>query len=225
MSVPPHVLTVQHADPMKERTASVDAPAGTPVTFHGCIDDCCPPADLHVAGAAGQVVAREGSWSLTNLSSVVTVTVWCLDDPQNASRVPPGISVSPPFDLAGVTGAAGHVLTVFGPNLVPVPKRHCVAETPVAWGLDPTSRRHAVMIELVRRRLAGDLAAPAPTDREIGGKLGMSPRTVQEHLRGLTEALRIAAPLDRRPGWAREALVRFAITHTYIPRRGDSTPW
>lgn len=226
MPPPTTVLTLRPAGPPPhDGRASVEAPAGILLTFHGCARACCPPPDLRVAGAAGQVVADADGWDLTNLSADLTLTVWCLDDPSNATRVLPGMSVSPPFDLAGVTGAAGHVLTVFGPHPAPARHRRCVADVPVAWGLEPTSRRHAVMVELVRRRLSGDLTTPPPTAREIGVALGMSHRTVQEHLRTLVDMLGIDAPPTRRPGWARDALVTFALTHTYRPRRGTTTPW
>lgn len=95
----------------------------------------------------------------------------------------------------------------------------------MTWGLEPTSRRHAVMVELVRRRLSGDLTTPPPTAREIGAALGMSHRTVQEHLRTLVRVLGICAPPSPRPGWAREALITFALTHTYVPRDGGAAPW
>lgn len=226
MSPPTTALTLRPVEPApRDGHASVEAPAGTPLTFHGCAGTCCPPPDLRVAGVAGQVVARAGAWDLTNLSTDLDLTVWCLDDPSNATRVLPGMSVSPPFDLAGVTGAAGHVLTVFGPHPAPARHRRCVADVPVAWGLEPTSRRHAVMVELVRCRLSGDLTTPPPTAREIGVVLGMSHRTVQEHIRALVDVLGISAPSVPRPGWARDALTTFALTHTYLPRRGITTPW
>lgn len=124
MPPPTTVLTLRHAGAVPpDGRVSVEAPAGRPLTFHGCARTCCPPPDLRVAGAAGQVVAHADAWHLTNLSAGLSLTVWCLDDPSNATRVPPGMSVSPPYDLAGVTGAAGDVLTVFGPH----PVRHGTA--------------------------------------------------------------------------------------------------
>lgn len=199
------------------RQRSINAPQGRPVTFHGCVAACCPTPSLAVVGAAGRIVALDGTWHLTNLSLDVTLRVWRLDDPRDGTHVPPGISVSPPFDLAGITGASGHVLTVFGPQQTPTTTACCVGASPVAWGLDPQSRRHDVMIALVTAAMQGDTASPVPTARTIGAELGMSHRTVQEHLRALVVSLKLSAPQGRRSGWIRDALVEYALHHTYIP--------
>lgn len=204
---------------------SIDVPADRPIRFHGCTRTCCPPADLHVAGGAGRVVAHDEQWFLTNESASVTLRVWNLDDPNDQTRVPPGQTLSPPFDLAGISGAAKHILTVFGPNPSVSAGDWCIGDLPVAWGLDPKSRRHDVMLTLVERRMRGDTTAPPPTAREIGSTLGMSPRTVQEHLKRLAEQLGLRTPGHCRPGWIQTALTDFAVEHPYLPPSGDPAPW
>lgn len=204
---------------------SIDAPVGRAVRFHGCTHACCPPADFHVAGGAGMVVARDGQWFVTNESASVTLRVWNLDDPNDQTRVPPGQTLSPPFDLAGISGAARHILTVFGPNPSMSAHGWCIGDLPVAWGLDPASRRHDVMVTLVARRMRGDMIAPPPTAREIGSELGISPRTVQEHLKLLAEQLDLRTTGHGKPGWIQTALTEFAVEHPYLPPPGSPAPW
>jgi len=222
------VLTVKRAEGVAgaDSRDGVDVPAGRPVTFSGCVAGCCPPPDLLVRGGAGTVRADDdGAWHLTNMSSAVALRVWNLDDPRDQVRVPPGGTLSPPFDLAAVAGATGHILTVFGPEPAAAPPGWCVSDVPVAWGIDPTSRRHEVMVALVAPRQRGDACAPLPTAREIGEQLGMSHRTVQEHLSALIRTLDIPTTRVRRPGWVQEALVTYALNHPYVPPKGASLPW
>jgi DNA-binding transcriptional ArsR family regulator len=219
------VLTVTAVGPYGAGEGTVDVPVGRPVTFNGCQSDCCPAPDLVVPGAAGAIEAGTTAWSLTNHCQTVTLRIWSLEDPDEQVRVRPGQTVSPPFDLAGVAGAAGHVLVVFGPDPVETKTGYCVADVPVAWGLNPTSRRHDVMVALVRPRMTGDSTTPLPTTREIGDLLGMSHRTVQEHLGELTRVLGLTESTDRRPGWIRAALATFAANHPYVPAPDTSSPW
>lgn len=219
------VLTVRLAADDHPGPSAVDASAGRPVVFSGCETGCCPPPDLLVHGAAGTVLAEDGRWHLTNDSDVVPIRVWNLDDPRDHVRVPPGGTVSPPFDLAAVAGAKGHVLTVFGPEPRVEACGSCVSGVPVAWGIDPTSRRHEVMLVLVAPRMLGDSAAPLPTARQIGERLGMSHRTVQEHLTALVRSLGLAPSGSRRPGWLQEALATYALDHPYVPAPGCLSPW
>ncbi|WP_125774535.1 response regulator transcription factor [Antribacter gilvus] len=222
------VLTVKRAAGGEEPDAgdTVNVPAGRPVRFSGCVARCCPRPDLLVRGGAGTVYADEdGAWYLTNTSSAVTLRVWNLDDPHDQVRVLPGGTLSPPFDLAAVAGATGHILTVFGPEPTGTPPGWCVSDVPVAWGIDPTSRRYEVMVALVAPRMQGDVCAPLPTAREIGEQLGMSHRTVQEHLSALVRTLEIPTTKVRRPGWVQEALVTYALNHPYVPPAGERLPW
>lgn len=204
---------------------SIDAPARRTVTFNGCRTGCCPAPDLVVPGAAGTIVAGPADWWVTNHCPSVTLRIWSLEDPVEQVRARPGQTVSPPFDLAGISGAAGHVLTVFGPDPVASDVEFCVADVPVAWGLNPASRRHDVMVALVRPRMQGDPGATLPTTREIGDLLGMSHRTVQEHLYELARALGLTGQADRRPGWIRTALATYAANHPYVPPPGSPLPW
>lgn len=217
------VLTVTAGKPAAgsaRLAARVHAPLGRVIRFHGCVAGCCPAADLAVDGAAGSVVAYGDHWRLTNESAAVVLRVWNLDNPGDQFRVAPLQSVPVPFDLAGIAGAAGHAVTVLGPPAPLCGEERCVSSLRPAWGLEPTSRRHDVMLRLVGRRLRGDFASALPTAREIGRDLGISHRTVQEHLTWLVKHLAVVDPGHRRPGWIQEALVDFAVSHPYIPRAG-----
>lgn len=205
--------------------ASVDAPMGRTLHFHGCTGGCCPPPDLRVEGVAGSVVADRDGWRLSNRSSVVPLRVWNLEDSRDRLRLLPGCSTVPPFDLAGVAGASGHVVTVFGPEQGTLADTWCVGQVRESWGLDPGSRRHAVMAALVADRMRGNSTVPLPTAREIGDRLGISHRTVQEHLVQLAEQLGVPEPGHRRAGWIQEALVDFALLHPYVPVSGSRAPW
>lgn len=198
----------------------VDAPSGYAVRFHGCTSQCCPHPDLFVAGAAGTITADTDSWGLTNESDSIPLLVWSLDDPGEQTRVLPGRSTSPPFDLAGVSGADGHILTVFGPETARSRRSWCVGELPIAWGLHPDSRSHSVMLALVSSRMHGGSSTPPPTARAIGKQLGISHRTVQEHLRNLVDELGIPVPANRPRGWIQAALVSYALQHPYIAAPG-----
>lgn len=224
--MPETVITIRaERDGARRGHGTADAPAGRVLQFHGCTDGCCPPPDLHVAGVAGSVVADRDGWRLANRSAVMPLRVWNLDDPRDRLRLLPGCATAPPFDLAGIAGAAGHVLTVFGPEQTAGTDARCVGHVRESWGLDPSSRRHAVMTALVADRMRGEGAAPLPTAREIGARLGISHRTVQEHLVQLAEQLGVPDPGHRRAGWIQEALVEFALLHPYVPAPGSRIPW
>ncbi|QJW38083.1 hypothetical protein [Cellulosimicrobium protaetiae] len=223
--MPETVITIRAERGGRRAHRSADAPAGRVLQFHGCTDGCCPSPDLYVEGVAGSVVADEHGWRLANRSAVMPLRVWNLDDPGDRLRLLPGCATTPPFDLAGISGAAGHVLTVLGPEQGAVVEARCVGRVRESWGLDPGSRRHTVMAALVQDRMRGDSTVPLPTAREIGARLGISHRTVQEHLVQLAEQLKVPDPGHRRAGWIQEALVEFALLHPYVPAPGSRVPW
>lgn len=198
---------------------------GQALTFHGCLWGCCPLPDLRVTGAAGSIVADHHRWELTNDSASTPLRVWNLDSPHDQVRVPPGGTIAPPFDLAGVAGAAGQLFTVFGPEPDRLRPISCVSAVPVAWGIDPDSRRHDVMVALVAPRMQADPRAPLPTTCDIGRRLGISARTVQEHLAALARTLGLEGDGTRRPGRLQEALATYALNHPYVPPRGRQMPW
>ncbi|WP_402377415.1 hypothetical protein [Isoptericola rhizosphaerae] len=220
---PSVVLTVRTVG--EGTTVTVDVPADVPVEFGSCDSGCCPATDLDVDGAAGSIVADERTWSIANLSASVPLRVWNLERPIDQVRVEPGTVLAPPFDLAGIAGASGHVLDVFGPDQRPAWSPRCSSGCVPAWGLDPASRRHAVMVALVSPRMTGDVTAPLPTTLEIAEMLDISPRTVEEHLVQLARVLRLSPVTARGPGWIREALAHHALERPYVAPPGHDLPW
>lgn len=220
MSLTPVLTIFSSAEPPRRHEIA----AGRAVVFHGCRTGCCPPADPSVTGAAGIITTTEQSWSVLNTSTASPIQVWDLENSANRVTVGPGLGMAPPWDLAGIGVANRRILTVHGPRST-VKTTLCSGWTLPAWGLDPASRAHEVMVTLVAQQMAGDASVPLPTAREIGQQLGVSHRTVHEHLRHLVTVLGIEVPNHRKTGWVTSALADFALTVPYIPVPGTEVPW
>lgn len=211
------VITVHRVDGSGTIIEGRAAERGQRVSFGECRTGCCSP-NITVSGAAGHLTAYETHWAVANHSDAVPLLIVNPDRRNDRFVVPPRQGeTTVPFDIAEITGASGHVLTVLGPG----PERRrchapCAGDVPAAWGLNPATTHYAVMMALVAHVLDGADREP-PTPADIAASLGITIDGVHGHVNHLIKRLGSEAPAPPRPrNWKINALITYARNRPFV---------
>ncbi|MEU4118662.1 serine/threonine protein kinase [Kitasatospora sp. NPDC028055] len=186
-----------------------------------------PLPDQGVSRRAGEVVAAEDYWLLSNFSTTATYVVENLEGAGEHVKVAPGRLGAPvPFELSRVLlPALGEpaAFKVFAPQ-------HCYLDghpadadgehTVSPFALDPTAKYFLVLLALCEPRLRSPSAAAVPGVTEVLARLralpachGLTRSAVNYHIDYLVGAkLRLREPYEEGPaGGKREELVALAL--------------
>ncbi|MFJ9693842.1 serine/threonine protein kinase [Kitasatospora sp. NPDC101183] len=187
-----------------------------------------PLPDQGVSRSAGEVVAAEDYWRLSNFSATATYVVENLEGAGEHVKVAPGRLGAPvPFEFSRVLlPALGEPASfkVFAPQhayLEDGPGRGADGEHTVSpFALDPTAKYFLVLLALCEPRLRSPSAAAVPGPTEVLARLrplpacqGLTRSAVNYHIDYLTATkLRLREPYEEGPGGGkREELVALAL--------------
>ncbi|MFJ8622553.1 serine/threonine protein kinase [Kitasatospora sp. NPDC093550] len=208
-----------------------------------------PLPDQGVSRRAGEVVAAEDYWRLSNFSATATYVVENLEGAGEHVKVAPGRLGAPvPFELSRVLlPALGEPASfkVFAPQHAYLDGRPGDAggeRTVSPFALDPTAKYFLVLLALCEPRLRSPSAAVVPGVTEVLARLralpscrGLTRSAVNYHIDYLVETkLRLREPYEEGPGGGkREELAALALRFDLVreehlallpPRRAAARP-
>ncbi|MER7667083.1 serine/threonine protein kinase [Kitasatospora sp. NPDC096128] len=186
-----------------------------------------PLPDQGVSRRAGEVVAAEDYWRLSNFSTTATYVVENLEGAGEHVKVAPGRLGAPvPFELSRVLlPALGEpaAFKVFAPQHAYLDGHPCDGDgerTVSPFALDPTAKYFLVLLALCEPRLRSPSTAAVPGVTDVLARLrplpachGLSRSAVNYHIDYLVGAkLRLRDPYEEgSAGGKREELVALAL--------------